>query len=407
VTNNRETRGFDVARMRVALSAFTMPSLRAILEAIDEATGGVKDELVRRVARAIDGGATSPVVAFAAASKDELQRACRSIDADDRGTVNELIYRLDRAVRYSALGDATVVSEDVAARLTPGLGERERLLALELHARLRGRLRGVSRFTLGELIGRLGRRRAEQRARGSAAREVGDFLWTNGIATEPDLRAVDASPGINSDVVVRLREEWGDDGSQHQAPETTPVDSTDEVIVRETDDDVAISIAELGMFVSRSDRIVHESEVAKVRAHAVVDARSPTQRTKLLALVERLRESRLDAAAAARLIAARLDIDARSRVMEHLFDIAMADGVIVREEQDVLRWLNDVLQPHPGLFDQLMADYMAGAVTPSSLREQRSPYGGREGDSTDSSQARTEPAADPIDDIITLLFSTE
>lgn len=420
VASNRQLRGFDLGRVRRAVSALTLPTLCDSLETLDGAHGGAKAEVIRRILRHVQVGDVSVSSLLAGASKDELRRACRCLEIDDRGTVADLIGRIDRTTRYSTLGDAASVPEVIRSRVDVRLSERERLLVLELHARLGGRARGATRFTLGELIGRLGRHRAEHRARGSAAREVGAIMWESGLGTEPDLRLVESSPGIDTVISVRLREGWPgselDPGTEFVGAPSTGLGA-----------DLAASVAELGMAVSKSDKVVHESEIEAIRARAARDAQglATADRARLLELVERLREKEIDATEAARRIGARLDIEQRSSVMQYLFDVAIADGIVVEEEEAVLLWLNDALTPHPGLFKRLMATYKAtvpgpsdrspqppgaGGMPPVSHQAAGRPMGATPGARVARPIAnRFEaplPGADDIDEIIGLLFSS-
>lgn len=424
MASKRDLRGFDAIRLRAALEALTLPVLRAALDAVGAWPRGPKPMVVRRTHALVEAGDLAVMTVFRTPSKRELRRACRAIELDDRGTIAALVARIDRAVRYAPLGDASAVDSMVVTRIDPSLAPRERLFVLELHARLANRSRGVSRFTLGELIGRLGRRRAVHRARASAAREVGEVLCENGFVTDPDLRFIERSPGIDATVAVSIRDDWlrrdaialagpaqGKRAGNGQLPAGREADIATSTLNHPADD-VASSIAELGMAVSRSDNLIHESEVKKIHERLAQTRAHAGERQQLGELIERLRHADIDVELAASRIAERLDQRQRSAVLVHLFDVAMADGVVVPEEEAMLRMLNDALRPDPELFEELMAEYLAGAVTLSRLA--REPQ--REGDRAVASRVSVaashvkpmppneEPVAQ-IDEIIELLFA--
>jgi len=393
MASQRELRGFDAARLRAALFSMTLPTLRCVLESSELPASGAKPDVAQRIHLLIVSGRLPVHLAFSSGPKVELQRACDTLGVNDYGTTADLIERIDGAVRYSPLGDASLVAAAVACHVDQTLDERARLFVIELHARLADRSRGSTTLKLGELIGRLGWRRAEFRARSAAGRQVGDMLWMNGVATDPDLRALTTSPGVDGEITLRLRTDW-DHGAAPTVPSHVASSSALEY-------DLVESVAQLGMGVSRADQVVHESELAQVRQQAASSVRGAGlgERQRLDEFILRLYSADVNVEEAAHRVAARFTLEQRSKLFEHLFEVAIADGVVVEEEAQLLRRLETILRPAPALLDSLLDGV-------------RQPLAGTYAEGTSNPPRRAQRVAAPataeisanVDTIMNLLF---
>jgi uncharacterized tellurite resistance protein B-like protein len=327
-----------------------------MLATIEEGAPGPKDAVVHRVVVLVADGRLVLRTALREAPKATLQGMCDVLELDDRGTVDVLVDRLDRAARFAPLGDADEAPSWVRHRLPADLDERESLFALELHGRLARRSRGSTALTLGEIIGRLGRHRAAFRARTEAARDAGLILWSIGVSSSPDLRDIMSSPGVEAQISLSLRPDWASAGDVSAAPPpsnlreaTAPSGSAQENgPASPPGDDLAADIAALGMGVARADDVIHPDEEALVRAYARRRAASPA----ISMLLTNLKTQPLQLDAVAKRVAARLDAEQRRSLLEHLCDVALADGVLVADEVAMLHRLGSLLEsPLPHLDD--------------------------------------------------------
>ncbi|MBI2388612.1 MAG: TerB family tellurite resistance protein [Deltaproteobacteria bacterium] len=386
--NQRELRGFDRRRLYTVLSEATVATLQAMLATIEEAAPGPKDAVVLHTVATISDGHLAIRDALREAPKPILQRMCAVLELDDRGTIDVLVDRLDRAVRFGPFGDADETPPSTRSRLPSGLDEREMLFALELHARLARRSRGATSLTLGELIGRIGRRTAVFRARSEATRDAGTFLWSIGIAASPDLRAVAASPGIEAEVQLSVRADWldADVAEIESAAQPTPPSTLNSA---ERCDDLAADIAVLGMGVARVDDVVHPDEEALVRAYARRRAASPA----IAALLSDLQTNTSPLDEVARRVATRLDAEKRSSLLEHLCDVALADGVLVPEEVDLLRRLSDLFGVSFPQLDELVHRF--GASASASKQQYRSAHAAPSLKVAEASRASGQASAPP------------
>jgi uncharacterized tellurite resistance protein B-like protein len=401
--------------------------LRDFLANLGMSPRGNKAELVNAVLVSVERGEVSIRDVFGTAPKTELRSVCDTLETESSGTIDDLLARIDRLVRFSPLGDAKAVPAPIAEKLTTDLAEREQLLILELHARLARRARGSTTMTLGELIARFGRHRAEYRARASAARELGDALWRNGLTTNPDLTSVERSPGIEAQVSIAMRADWGAESqlppsqaTSHHVVKAVPLSANERTghAMRHTDAQRldpkrAELVAKLGMSVSKADAIVRSCEVERITSQGAqtLDLSSTAARGQYSEMLERLKTSSIDIVEVATEIAERFTQEERDDVFVHLFDVAMADGVIVTEEQRLLKWLEYAIRPTVGLYDSLMDSYRNGATSapPSRLAANPAPSahhsGSVAGGDTQPSRATPDPSPRHIDDILNLLFS--
>lgn len=255
-----------------------------------------------------------------------------------------------------------------------------------------------------------------QRLRTPRFQELVDLLQRNGIEMtlayqlEP-VSTTAQSPGINTKVRLRRREsasgELASPRSEaepaHQAQTLNPIGS-------EEDGDVVTSVAEFGIFVSRSDRVVHPLELEKILGRADrYGADLAAGAKERLVRAHEVEPLRLDMEAAARKISARLDTDGRRNVFNHLFEIATADGVIVPEEIEALRWLEEMLLTAPGMLDALLSQHRMkqpqhdGVMPSNGINE--SPQRPLRSISTIDANARNANIATSVDEIMALLFS--
>lgn len=208
-----------------------------------------------------------------------------------------------------------------------------------------------------------------QRLRTARFQELVNFLWRRGVemqladGSEP-FSCNSASPGIHAR--VRLRKSAAAARLRYAVQLPSKSSSPCAALSHATDAqsapdatqeaaDIAASVVQIGLVVSQSDHFTHPLEVEKIRARAQRDSVSlaPTARVRLLSIVD-ADGSKIDVEEVTRKITARLDLSDRCDVFEHLFEIATADGIIVPEEAEALRWFERALQPRPGLLEELL-----------------------------------------------------
>lgn len=176
---------------------------------------------------------------------------------------------------------------------------------------------------------------------------------------------------------------------------------------------LAQSIAELGLLLSRSDGVVNSTEVAVIRERARRDSAGlpDTIRSQLFRSIE----SGVELIAfedAAKTIKATLNLASRNELFRHLLDVAGADGAIVDEEIETLRWLESALVPAPDFLDKMLRQSLnrssQGSHTQLATSSLESFVTRRPSPAYDASVRANSGAMDrsaTVDEIMTLLFS--
>ena len=388
VVSRRQLRGFDPARLRIALDLLPLRVLRAALSGTGESSRGSKDDVVGRLHAHVERGDLPFRVVCEAAKKADLRDLCSQLDLDVRGRKTELSARLERAVRFSPLGNIASLPAGFEDSLDPELSERERLLAMELHARLRARDQPVTRVALTELIGRLGHHRAEFRVRRAAARNVGEFLHAQGIVSEPDLRTVTSSPGREAFIVLSFASHVGEDSAPARTLNAAPA---------ELEGTTAEAEATLALGVANADDYRHPRELEVIRER--LDTASLPDAGRLL---EKLRTDTESIELAAHRLAASTPVERRRDLFRHLVEVAWADGVLVESEATLLRSLGQALELQEGTVEAALRSPTNGSSEPEPEPRRREPVlvGVREEGPEYAS------AADPyVDEILELLFA--
>jgi hypothetical protein len=163
------------------------PSFRGRLTGLTRASRAELEELMIMIFR--DGwGPTRAhphplggrsAIRFAADNDDDVGSAGKN---DNEG---EAFQSEERDVTAEAGDDDAALDADFLRWLDEHLGRRERM---NLHVRT--------------LVNRLGRFRADQRLRTRAVHDLARVLSAGGFSTDPDLRSMERSPGIDSRVTV-------------------------------------------------------------------------------------------------------------------------------------------------------------------------------------------------------------
>lgn len=323
MASRRQLRGFDPALLRNALDQLPLRVLRAALRTEELSVGGPKGDLVDRLHSEVTGGRIAFRRVCEVAKKADLQSTCSSLELDERGLKSDLAARLERAVRLKPLGNIARLPEGFEESLDPDLTDRERLLALELHARLLARSEPVTRIALAELVRRLGRHQAERRLRREAAEHLGAFLRAQGFVTSPDLCSLSSSPGRDAVVELRLRVVADEDVAQPPPGQPPPDDET-----------------VLALGVANADNHQHPKEVEVIRA------RMEAHPEDLHPLLDRLHTDAQTLEAAASRVGKSKTLEERLELFRHLADVAWADGVLVPSEVTLLRSIGSLLRLH-------------------------------------------------------------
>lgn len=226
------------------------------------------------------------------------------------------------------------------------LTDYEHELLQWLNERLDSRKRGITSVRLAELVNRKGRFRAQSRLRANAVMDLTEFLFAHGLGTQPDYREIDASPGIRARVTVfRLPEPSGGNGTNPR-PQSSRADRHQSVDL----------MARLGMAVATADQQLAAEETDMIRRHAKrrLEALGCGGYGSLLASIDKLRGGGVDVDGAVKRLVQFLSRDEQRKLLEHLFDVAVADGVFVPEEEELLRRLYSRLDVEQEHFDRLM-----------------------------------------------------
>ncbi len=234
-------------------------------------------------------------------------------------------------------------SEDAAEPLAPARDiATEREFLAWVNSRIDSSGGKIATFRLADLVNRRGRYRAERRLRASASAEVSEFLYHHGIGMTPDYRGVDKSPGIDALV-----------GLSRQAATAAATKTHGH---GKTEDPVLEYALKLGMALARSDDDVSDLEVAELHRHAQrrLASHSRQEREAVTLIIDRLRSEEIDVEATAQRIAEDLSTEEQRQLLDYLFDVAVADGVFLHQEEALLRQLHRRLDFDNDYFERLI-----------------------------------------------------
>lgn len=345
----RPSRGIDRKRLRRVLGLTPDRVLRAAARMDGEEAGYATDLLLERACSLLLSGHTSLAVALAGAPEGWPAGACRQLGLQTEGTRHELLLRIGAWVEFEPLGDASRVPLAVHQLLPGGLRPRERLLALELHAATDG-----SSISVRELVARLGRRAAV--SGNAAVEDLATFLDEVVLSTRPSLR-------LPAGQFLQLDDEVVVQPQQAARAAVTRRTGAYPTLRRPSDTQLVADVAALGMAVARADDIVDPREEALVHMHGRLRALSPLASEFL----ERLRTEVIPVEEIATRVATRLSSERKRHLMQHLTDVALADGVIVSAERRLLERLAELLgQPLPSALTANESQEMAAVTSPGS-----------------------------------------
>ncbi len=193
---------------------------------------------------------------------------------------------------------------------------------------------------LAELVNRRGKHRANRRLRAAAAADVARYLADHGLAMTPDHRDARYSPGIEA--VVTL---------EHA------------IAAGSTEDPFTDYFLSLGMAVAKADDVVALGELDELRERAEqrLAGLSDGSLDELRAIMDQIRSQPIDVAAVAMDMVSNLNRDDRHAMVEHLFDVAMADGLFLAQEEQLLRTIHQLLGTDPAHFEALVRTCKAAA----------------------------------------------
>jgi uncharacterized tellurite resistance protein B-like protein len=120
--------------------------------------------------------------------------------------------------------------------------------------------------------------------------------------------------------------------------------------------EIADMVTRLGFVLAGADDQISPQEITVIRAEARrrVDGLGINAHATLAASVEQLGSQNVDVDRMARDIKSRLSPDEQRQLLEHLFDIAVADGVFVPKEEQFLRQIAQHLDVDEAHFERLV-----------------------------------------------------
>jgi DNA-binding transcriptional regulator YiaG/uncharacterized tellurite resistance protein B-like protein len=138
---------------------------------------------------------------------------------------------------------------------------------------------------------------------------------------------------------------------------------------------MADAVIKLALVMAQADGVVHSTEIACIREEARKrqGARSAGKRARVDEALAMLRSGDVDADALAEELAEVLSEAERAELVEHLFEVAVADGVFHEAEEVLLRDLAPALGVEPSLLDEVFAAWNAGSESGQAPSRATSP----------------------------------
>lgn len=331
---DKKMRGYRRPELDALLKALTVRDLRNACDESGYLAAGNKAQLVATLTNLLESDEVNLEQVLGASGPHELRKVCARLGLGARGRAGTLRKRLIRYGEYSQLADPIEVADSVARRLSTAEGTREHLFLLELHSWVNSHSSyGAHALPLRVIIQRIGRRRAISRARVKSVRETGEFLWSNGLTTTPNLMRLERAVPVETKITIGLRRKWA-----HLVEAETTRRKKKTVTTMPRNATVIEFLLRAAMAVAHSDNKLMFSELNAARQYALsrMPAEDRSGRRRLASLCDELSKKPENATYAVSSLAARLKPAEKLAAIDHLIDVALADGNFAAEEEGLI-----------------------------------------------------------------------